>query len=63
LAIFSEKELADLTVAVGVMGAYDRLAISFHVETPLDLAANIAEPAATAFVALLIVLLLVRTIG
>ena len=30
LAIFSEKELADLTVAVGVMGAYNRLAISFH---------------------------------
>src|SRR5712664_4000320 len=26
LAIFSEKELADLTVAVGVMGAYNRLA-------------------------------------
>jgi AhpD family alkylhydroperoxidase len=30
LAVFSEKELADLTVAVGVMGAYNRLAISFH---------------------------------
>jgi AhpD family alkylhydroperoxidase len=30
LAIFSQKELADLTVAVGVMGAYNRLAISFH---------------------------------
>jgi AhpD family alkylhydroperoxidase len=43
LAIFSEKELADLTVAVGVMGAYNRLAISFHVETPLDLAANPRE--------------------
>jgi AhpD family alkylhydroperoxidase len=41
LAIFSEKELADLTVAVGVMGAYNRLAISFHVETPLDLAATL----------------------
>src|SRR5437879_2075463 len=40
-AIFSEKELADLTVAVGVMGAYNRLAISFHVETPLDLAATL----------------------
>ncbi|ODV43908.1 alkylhydroperoxidase [Cupriavidus sp. UYMMa02A] len=29
-AIFSEKELADLTIAIGLMNAYNRLAISFR---------------------------------
>lgn len=31
-AVFSEKELADLTMAVGLMNAYNRLAISFRRE-------------------------------
>jgi AhpD family alkylhydroperoxidase len=30
VAAFSEKELADLTIAVGLMNAYNRLAISFR---------------------------------
>jgi AhpD family alkylhydroperoxidase len=30
-ATFSEKELADLTIAIGLMNAYNRLAISFRV--------------------------------
>lgn len=29
-AVFSEKELADLTMAIGLMNAYNRLAISFR---------------------------------
>ena len=29
-AVFSEKELADLTIAVGLMNAYNRMAISFR---------------------------------
>ena len=29
-AAFSEKELADLTIAIGLMNAYNRLAISFR---------------------------------
>ena len=29
-AAFTEKELADLTIAVGLIGAYNRLAISFR---------------------------------
>ena len=29
-AVFSDKELADLTIAVGLMNAYNRLAISFR---------------------------------
>ena len=28
--VFSEKELVDLTVAIGLMNAYNRLAISFR---------------------------------
>jgi alkylhydroperoxidase family enzyme len=47
LAIFSEKELADLTVAVGVMGAYNRLAISFHVETPRSMKEAFLPPPAS----------------
>jgi AhpD family alkylhydroperoxidase len=30
-AIFSEKELADLTIAIGLMNTYNRLAIGFRV--------------------------------
>jgi AhpD family alkylhydroperoxidase len=30
-AVFSEKELADLTIAIGMMNAYNRLAIGFRV--------------------------------
>ena len=40
-ATFSEKELADLTIAIGLMNAFNRLAISFR--TPL--AAASAAPA------------------
>jgi AhpD family alkylhydroperoxidase len=29
-AVFSEKELADLTIAIGLMNVYNRLAISFR---------------------------------
>ena len=29
-AVFGDKELADLTIAVGLMNAYNRLAISFR---------------------------------
>ena len=29
-ALFSEKEPTDLNIAVGLMGAFDRLAISFR---------------------------------
>jgi len=30
LAVFSEKELADLTLAIGLMNTYNRMAISFR---------------------------------
>jgi hypothetical protein len=29
--VFSEKELADLTIAIGLMNTYSRLAIGFRV--------------------------------
>jgi AhpD family alkylhydroperoxidase len=29
-SVFSEKELADLTIAIGLIGAYNRMAISFR---------------------------------
>ncbi|MNY72147.1 hypothetical protein D3C86_2106400 [compost metagenome] len=29
-AVFEEKELADLTIAIGLMNAFNRLAISFR---------------------------------
>ena len=29
-AVFEEKELVDLTIAIGLMNAYNRLAISFR---------------------------------
>jgi AhpD family alkylhydroperoxidase len=31
-AVFSEKELADLTIAIGLMNAYNRMAVSFRAE-------------------------------
>ncbi len=37
-AVFGEKQLADLTIAVGLMNAYNRVAISFRA-TPMALAA------------------------
>ena len=37
-AVFSEKQLADLTIAIGLMNAYNRMAISFRA-TPMALAA------------------------
>jgi alkylhydroperoxidase family enzyme len=30
-AVFSDKELADLTIAIGLMNAYNRLSIGFRV--------------------------------
>ena len=39
IAVFSEKELADLTMAVGLINAYNRLAISFR-NPPAAVAAN-----------------------
>jgi AhpD family alkylhydroperoxidase len=39
IALFSEKELADLTMAIGLMNAYNRLAISFR-NTPEAVLAN-----------------------
>ena len=37
-AVFSEKELADLTIAIGLMNAYNRLAIGFRVPPKAALA-------------------------
>src|SRR5260370_14360092 len=36
-AAFNEKELADLTIAIGLINAYNRLAISFR-QTPVSVA-------------------------
>jgi AhpD family alkylhydroperoxidase len=33
-AVFGEKELADLTIAIGLMNAYNRMAISFRATPP-----------------------------
>ena len=41
-AVFNEKQLADLTIAIGLMNAYNRLAISFHT-TPLTVAKHSGE--------------------
>ncbi|PXA87168.1 alkylhydroperoxidase [Nostoc sp. 3335mG] len=38
-AIFSQKQLVDLTIAIGLMNAYDRLAISFR-KAPLAVITN-----------------------
>jgi alkylhydroperoxidase family enzyme len=37
-AVFSEKELTDLTIAIGLMNAYNRLAIGFRVPPKAALA-------------------------
>ena len=37
-AVFGEKQLADLTIAIGLMNAYNRISISFRA-TPMALAA------------------------
>ena len=37
-AVFGEKQLADLTIAIGLMNAYNRIAISFRA-TPMAVAA------------------------
>ncbi len=44
-AVFGEKKLADLTIGVSVMNAYNRMAISFRA-TPVALAGNdgVASP-------------------
>jgi AhpD family alkylhydroperoxidase len=41
-AVFNEKQLADLTIAIGLMNAYNRMAISFRT-TPLAVAKNSGE--------------------
>jgi AhpD family alkylhydroperoxidase len=43
-AVFSEKELVDLTIAIGLMNAYNRLAISFRA-TPQAVSASPARAA------------------
>ena len=42
-AVFSEKELADLTIAIGLMNAYNRLAIGFR-RPPDSVLAPTEEP-------------------
>jgi AhpD family alkylhydroperoxidase len=44
-AVFSEKQLVDLTIAISLMNAYNRMAISFRA-TPQAVAAASAKPAA-----------------
>jgi AhpD family alkylhydroperoxidase len=46
-AVFNEKQLADLTIAIGLMNAYNRLAISFRT-TPLAVAKYSEEQRSTA---------------
>jgi AhpD family alkylhydroperoxidase len=46
-AAFTEKELADLTIAIALMNAYNRLAISFK-KTPPSVAEADAHASATA---------------
>ena len=41
-AVFNEKQLADLTIAIGLMNAYNRLAISFRT-TPLTVVKHSAQ--------------------
>lgn len=42
-AVFNEKELADLTVAIGLMNAFNRLAITFRRTPESVLAATIVD--------------------
>jgi alkylhydroperoxidase family enzyme len=37
-SVFGDKQLADLTIAIGLMNAYNRISISFRA-TPMALAA------------------------
>jgi alkylhydroperoxidase family enzyme len=41
-AVFSEKELVDLTIAIGLMNAYNRMAIGFR-NQPQAVLAHSAE--------------------
>jgi alkylhydroperoxidase family enzyme len=41
-AVFDEKQLADLTIAIGLMNAYNRIAISFRT-TPLTVVKQSAQ--------------------
>jgi AhpD family alkylhydroperoxidase len=41
-AVFGEKQLADLTIAIGLMNAYNRISISFRT-TPMALVGGRAE--------------------
>lgn len=41
---FSAKELADLTIAIGMMNAYNRIAISFRAAPATSMGAAIAPP-------------------
>ena len=43
-AVFGEKQLADLTIAIGLMNAYNRIAIGFRA-TPMAVAGGSAQPA------------------
>jgi AhpD family alkylhydroperoxidase len=43
-AVFSEKQLADLTIAISLMNAYNRIAISFRA-TPVALAGHDSQVA------------------
>jgi hypothetical protein len=40
--VFSEKELADLTIAIGLMNAYNRLAVGFRVPPKAALSSSTA---------------------
>jgi AhpD family alkylhydroperoxidase len=46
-AVFNEKQLADLTIAIGMMNAYNRLSVSFRT-TPLAVAKHSGEQRSTA---------------
>ena len=41
-AAFDEKQLADLTISIGLMNAYNRMAISFRA-TPMAVAAVLGK--------------------
>jgi AhpD family alkylhydroperoxidase len=43
-AVFDEKQLADLTIAISLMNAYNRIAISFRA-TPMAIAQGSLQPA------------------
>ncbi len=43
-AVFDAKQLADLTIAIGLMNAYNRIAISFRA-TPIAVAGSSLQPA------------------